>query len=194
MDTLKAILERRSIRKYRATAIPDPVLEEIVNAGLYAPSGMNAQPWHFVVVRSPEKMAQVRALMTVVAFRFDPALREEFREHPEVAEKTNRFLVTLGGAPACILVFAKPRIPDNAFERDDALESVSAAIENIQLAAWNRGIGSCWLGAPVRAECGELFEAAFAPDSGEFIAALSLGYPEEHPRAHKRKEGCYELV
>ena len=80
MDALKVMLERRSIRKYRAVPIPDEVLEEIVQAGLYAPSGLNLQPWYFVVVRTPEKMLQVRAIMSVVALRFNPVLQKQFRE------------------------------------------------------------------------------------------------------------------
>ena len=44
METLNVLLERRSIRKYRAVPVPDEILEEIVRAGLYAPSGLNLQP------------------------------------------------------------------------------------------------------------------------------------------------------
>lgn len=186
MDALKVILERRSIRKYRTVPVPDELLEEIVQAGLYAPSGVNLQPWYFVVVRTPEKMAQVRALMTIVALRFNPILQERFHDHPEIITETNNFLVTLGNAPACVLAFANKREDG---QRDNVIESVSAAIQNMQLAAWNRGVGSCWIGAPCHVECGGLFEAAFASGHGEFIAALALGYPDEDPAAHRRKGG-----
>ena len=84
MDALKVLLERRSIRKYRAVNVSDEVLQEIVEAGLYAPSGLNLQPWYFVVVRTPEKMTQVRAVMSVVALRFNPILQKQFHDHPEV--------------------------------------------------------------------------------------------------------------
>ncbi len=191
MDALKVLLERRSIRKYRNVPVPDGVLEEILTAGLYAPSGLNLQPWYLVAVRSPEKMLQLRAIMSVVAMRFNPLLQERFHDHPEVITETNNFLVTLGGAPACILVFAHKR--DDG-DRDNVIESASAAIQNMQLAAWNRGIGSCWIGAPNHVDCGGLFEAAFAPGRGEFIAALTLGYPDEDPKAHKRKGGRYTFA
>ena len=49
MDALKVLLERRSIRKYRDVPVSDEILEEIVQAGLYAPSGLNLQPWYLVV-------------------------------------------------------------------------------------------------------------------------------------------------
>ena len=184
MDALKVLLERRSIRKYRAVNVSDEVLQEIVEAGLYAPSGLNLQPWYFVVVRTPEKMTQVRAVMSVVALRFNPILQKQFHDHPEVITETNNFLVTLGGAPACVLVYADK--PYGAEGRDNVIESISAAIENMQLAAWNRGVGSCWIGAPNHVDCAGLFE--------EFVAALTLGYPAEDPKPHKRKGGRYTMV
>ena len=192
MDALKVLLERRSIRKYRAVNVSDEVLQEIVEAGLYAPSGLNLQPWYFVVVRTPEKMTQVRAVMSVVALRFNPILQKQFHDHPEVITETNNFLVTLGGAPACVLVYADK--PYGAEGRDNVIESISAAIENMQLAAWNRGVGSCWIGAPNHVDCAGLFETGFAAGRGEFVAALTLGYPAENPKPHKRKGGRYTMV
>ncbi len=191
MDALKVLRERRSIRKYRAVPVPDEILEEIVEAGLYAPSGMNQQPWYFVVVRTPEKLLQVRAVMSVVAMRFNPILQQQFQDHPEVITATNNFMVTLGDAPACILAFANKK--DDS-DRDNVIESTSAAIQNMQLAAWNRGIGSCWIGAPNYVDCGKLFEECFAQGHGEFIAAMTLGYPAEDPKAHKRKSGRYTMI
>ena len=191
MDALKVLLERRSIRNYQTTPVPDDVLEEIVTAGLYAPSGLNLQPWYFTVVRTPERMAIVRALMALVAMRVNPMLMERFHNHPEVISETKNFLVTLGNAPACVLVFAHKK--ENG-ARDNVIESVSAAIQNMQLAAWNRGVGSCWIGAPCYVGCSELFEAGFGAEHGEFIAALTLGYPDEAPKAHPRKTGRYRFM
>jgi nitroreductase len=54
MDTLEAILSRRSVRKYKPDPIADEDLAQILEAGRQAPSGGNRQPWHFIVVRDPE--------------------------------------------------------------------------------------------------------------------------------------------
>ena len=191
MDALKVILERRSIRKYRTVAISDEILEEIVQAGLYAPSGLNLQPWYFVVARTQERMMQIRALMSVVAMRMNPVLEKRFHDHPEVITETSNFLVTLGNAPACVLIYANKKEDG---DRDNVIESVSAAIQNMQLAAWNRGIGSCWIGAPNHVGCANLFEAAFGAGHGEFIAVLTLGYPDEDPKAHRRKQRRYTFI
>jgi len=54
MDTIRAIMQRRSIRKYQPESISEDDLETILEAGRQAPSGGNSQPWHFVVVRGEE--------------------------------------------------------------------------------------------------------------------------------------------
>jgi len=59
MDTLQAIFERRSIRKYKREAIPDEHLKQILEAGRQAPSAANRQPWHFVVIREAEQKQRV---------------------------------------------------------------------------------------------------------------------------------------
>ena len=74
------------------------------------------------------------------------------------------------------------------------MQSVSAAIENVLLAAWDKGIGSCWLSAPQRMGFGPAFQARFAPDKGEFVAAITLGYPDQQPKMPPRREGRYTIV
>ncbi|MFW9927481.1 MAG: nitroreductase family protein, partial [Candidatus Thorarchaeota archaeon] len=54
MDTLKTIRDRRSIRKYRSDVVDDRALETILEAGRWAPSASNKQPWHFIVIKNPE--------------------------------------------------------------------------------------------------------------------------------------------
>lgn len=115
-----------------------------------------------------------------------PELEERFPNHPQVIRETESFLVSLGGAPACVLVFLlKEDYPD----RDNVLQSASAAVENLLLAAWAKGIGSCWMTAPVSAGFGPVLRDRFAPGKGELVAAVSLGYPDQTPRMPKRKTG-----
>ena len=91
----------------------------------------------------------------------------------------------------CVLVFMlKPDYPD----RDGAMQSVSAAIENVLLAAWDKGIGSCWLSAPQRMGFGPVFQERFAPGKGEFVAAITLGYPDQEGKLPPRRDGRYTIV
>lgn len=191
METRQALLTRRSIRRYKSTPIPEADLQEILEAGLYAPSAINLQHWYFVAVQAPEAMEEVRQMMGGVVERFAPVLQERFSRNPEQIGITNKFLTTLGGAPVCVLVFLlKPDYPD----RDGAMQSVSAAIENVLLAAWDKGIGSCWMSAPQRMGFGPAFQERFAPDKGEFVAAITLGYPDQEPKAPPRRDGRYTIV
>ncbi|WP_130868668.1 nitroreductase family protein [Intestinimonas massiliensis (ex Afouda et al. 2020)] len=191
METRETLLTRRSVRRYKSDPIPESDLREILEAGLYAPSAINLQHWYFVAVQSPEAMEDVRQIMSGVVDKFLPVLEERFARNPEQIGITNKFLSTLGGAPVCVLVFMlKPDYPD----RDGAMQSVSAAIENVLLAAWDKGIGSCWLSAPQRMGFGPAFQARFAPDKGEFVAAITLGYPDQQPKMPPRREGRYTIV
>lgn len=191
MDTREVLLTRRSIRRYKSDPIPESDLQEILEAGLYAPSAINLQHWYFVAVRDPAAMEEVREIMSGVVEKFTPLLKQRFSRNPEQIGITNKFLSTLGGAPVCVLAFMlKPDYPD----RDGAMQSVSAAIENMLLAAWDKGIGSCWLSAPQRMGFGPVFQARFAPGKGEFVAAITLGYPDQEGKLPPRRDGRYTIV
>ena len=191
METRQAILTRRSVRKYKGDPIPEADLVEILEAACHAPSAINLQHWYFAAVTSPEGMAGLREIMGRVRDKFRPVLLDRFPTHPETVRQTESFLTGLGGAPVCVLVFfLKEGYPD----RDGAMQSVSAAIENLLLAAWEKGIGSCWMSAPQRMGFGEELRARFAPDKGEFVAAITLGYPDEAPKMPPRREGRWAIV
>lgn len=191
MDTREVLLTRRSIRRYKSDPIPESDLREILEAGLYAPSAINLQHWYFVAVQDPAAMEDVRQIMSGVVEKFTPLLKQRFSRNPEQIGITNKFLSTLGGAPVCVLAFMlKPDYPD----RDGAMQSVSAAIENMLLAAWDKGIGSCWLSAPQRMGFGPVFQARFAPGKGEFVAAITLGYPDQKGKLPPRRDGRYTIV
>ena len=186
MDTLECLLTRRSVRMYKPDPIPRQELEEILAAAACAPSAVNLQPWYLAAICSPDGMAAFRDTMRQVAVKTRPELEERFPNHPQVIRETESFLVSLGGAPACVLVFLlKEDYPD----RDNVLQGASAAVENLLLAAWAKGIGSCWMTAPVSAGFGPVLRDRFAPGKGELVAAVSLGYPDQTPRMPKRKTG-----
>ncbi len=190
METKDVLRTRRSVRKYKSDPIPEEDLAEILEAACHAPSGVNLQPWYFVAVTSPEGMAGLREIMGRVTDKFRPVLTERFAKHPETVKQTESFLISLGGAPVCVLAFLLKDYPD----REGTLQSVAAATENLLLAAWDKGIGSCWMSAPQRMGFGEELRARFAPDKGEFVAAITLGYPDETPQMPPRREGRWAIL
>ncbi len=191
MDALTCLMTRRSIRKYKADPIPDDVLTSILDAALAAPSAINLQHWHFVVLRSPDKLGEFKALMRDVQVKFHPVLADRFQKHPEAIADTETFLTSLGGAPVCVLAFF---LKDDFPDRDGAMQSVSAAIENLMLAAWAQGVGSCWMSAAQRMGFGPAIQEQFAPGKGEFVSAISLGYPDQTPKMPPRRDGRVAFI
>lgn len=188
MDARECLLTRRSVRRYKNDPIPDEVLERIMEGTLAAPSASNRQHWYFVVVRSPEAMAELRQVMGKMEETVLPAIRKQYEKHPEVAAETVAFLRGFGNAPVCVLAFClKPEYSD-----EGGRQSVAAAIENLLLAAWNEGVGSCWMAAPYG--IAPDLKERYAPGKGEFVAAISLGYPERVPAMPPRKPGRCEYI
>jgi len=72
-------------------------------------------------------------------------------------------------------------------DKKGVIKGVSAAVQNMLLMAFDKGIGSCWMTAPMRAGMDEELRHKYAPDHGEFIAAVTLGYPEYTPKTPKEK-------
>ncbi len=189
MELKDAIYGRRSVRKFSSQPIADDVLAEIVDAGLWAPSGVNLQPWYFVVIRTPEKVERYREIMREVAKRNRPHLEERFAAHPEVVNNTVSFLETMGGAPVVVLAFRDKPDYSWALQDEGIVQSIGAAMENLLLSAYDHGIASCWLTAPAQAKMTGEIRDEFAPGHGELLCMAVLGYAaEDKPqKAPKRK-------
>lgn len=190
MELMEAIRGRRSVRKFKPDPIPREDLEEIIDAGLCAPSGQNLQPWYFVALTKKEDLVYLFSELGTTAFSHRKELEARFKNHPEVVEETMEFMSAMGGAQTIILGFLnKPDYTDDILP--SCVESVSAAMENMCLAAYDKGIGSCWVEAVVRA--GNALGSHFAPSHGKLIGAIVLGYPDMEPRPIKKKGARYVI-
>ncbi|RLC78184.1 MAG: hypothetical protein DRI61_10255 [Chloroflexi bacterium] len=114
----KAIRERRSIRAYRDEAVPEEVLRRVLEAARWAPSAVNSQPWHFVVVREGKG-------------------RDFLSSHSRFLFVRNKHIAE---APVVIIICGDPR-RSRWFREDCALAGA-----NIMLAAHSLGLGTCWIG------------------------------------------------
>ena len=163
MDTLRAIRERTSVREYRQDAVPDSVIRELMEAAAQAPSSGNVQDWEFIVVKNP---GTKKAIAEV-------AMDQGF----------------IGSAPAVIVVCSDLRKVSSAYgQRGASLYSVqntSAAIENLLLAAWDKGLGCCWVGAFSEQALKELLAL---PTNIRPLAIITLGYPLSIPKKRARRK------
>ena len=207
VSALKAIKDRRSIRKFKSEPISEMDLHTILEAGIAAPSSKNRQPWHFTVIRGEAKEELTRVMergLNLEVKAHEPFLPDSMkyingaftsvnvmREAPVVV------LVSNERAPVVVLVsnergkgidFTDNLSVDERVAEICNVQSVAAAIENMLLAAQELGIGSLWICDVFFAypEISEWLEKK-NPGHGMLVAALAFGYGEEAPRARARK-------
>jgi F420 biosynthesis protein FbiB-like protein len=182
MQTIDAIAQRRSIRKYKGTPVTDEQIHAILLAATQAPSGKNRQPWRFIVVSGDKRTGILDAM------RAGMAKHEARGEDTGSAKWTVQIMEQ---APVTIFIFNPEgmhpwltRSIDQAFGDLVNLQSVGAAIQNMCLAALDLGLGSLWI-ADVLYAYDEL--CAYLGQDCQMVAALAIGYPDEEPGARPRK-------
>ena len=164
-ETIRTLLARRSIRKFKPEQIEEAALNTILEAGKYAPSGANQQSALFVVVQDKETIKKLTAMNAAVLKKdIDPYYK----------------------APTIILVFADR-------SKVTPVEDASLALGNMFNAAASLGVGSCWIHRAKQMfeteEGKDLLKKWGVVGDYIGVGSCILGYPEgEHPKAAPRKE------
>ncbi|WP_292465002.1 nitroreductase [Methanolobus sp.] len=163
--TIYTILSRRSIREFTQTKVPREDITTILNAGRWAPSGLNNQPWKFIVVQHKETMEKM-------------------------AECTH-YSKIVSNAPLLIAVYLDQ---NTMYNRTKDLQAVGAAIQNMLLASCELGLGAVWLGEILNNK-EKVNLILSCPASMELMAVLAIGHPKiENTRASRKdiQDICYE--
>ncbi len=164
---VEAIIGRRSIREYKSDPVPKEVLDTVIKAGLYAPSGMNRQSAVIVAVTDKDLIAKLSEMNRAIGGF--PEGRDPFY-----------------GAPAVLIVLAKTDIPTMVYDG-------SLVMGNLMLAASALGLGSCWIHrAKEEFETEEgkrILKELGIEGEYEGIGHCILGYPaKDIPEAAPREE------
>lgn len=158
MDIQEAILNRRSIRKYKDQKISSQDINTMLKAAMYAPSAMNTQAWHFIVIVDKSVL-----LNTLESIPYAEMLKQ---------------------STAAILVCGDSSIEKN---ESWLLQNCSAVTQNILLSAFGLGIGSCWIGIQGMDEIVRNIKHQFKlPENIVPVSLISLGYPDEVVIAEER--------
>lgn len=186
-DFYELLKKRRSIRQYKTIEVPQELIERVVQAGLYAPSGKNRQNWRFFIVQG-EKRNQYLAHSQKSWLPLRDVLKQRLK--PSLYEFTERFFYTLGGAPVIIFCYSQNTADEKHLT---SVGSVYMAVENIVLAAQLEGLGTCTMGAPleIQKEVDEFLGVTSRDDykRGELqlLCAITLGYPNHEPPSAPRQ-------
>lgn len=189
---IKNIKERRSIRKYKDKKISKKLINDIIEAGRYAPSSHNSQPWRFIVIDNKKKIKELSDFMKnwfrkrlALGF-FISFFNKKIKNELEIAKKRSFAEQDLFfyNAPLLILICAKP----GRFTVKDC----SLAAQNMMLAARSFNIGSCWIGFAdmVLNKDRALMSKLGVPKDHKIMAHLIFGYPLKFPKkpAERKKE------
>ena len=174
-ESIKNMLERRSIRAYKKDLVPQETLDMILEAGEYSPSGMGQQSTLMVVTQNPEMISHV--------------------ENPELVAKLSKMnAAVMGstsdpfyGAPTVIIVFSDSKM-------GTCVENGSLVMGNLMNAAHALDVDSCWIHRAKEVfdseEGKELKKQWGVPDEYIGVGHCVLGYRDcEYPAAKPRKEG-----
>jgi nitroreductase len=161
---LKAIYIRRSIREFTDAEISIEQLHQIIKAGMWAPSGLNNQPWRFAIIK-------------------DSGVKEQ------VSQQTHYGHI-VRGANALIAVYLSK---DDMYDAVKDHQAAGACIQNMLLATEAMGLGAVWLGQILKNKS-EVNRILGLADNFDLMAVVALGYPLHHNQKSRRKEMSELLI
>ena len=172
MDLLEAISGRRSVRDYTSQRPDDSIIAQLLTAAVNAPSARNGQPWRFTVVRDPELLDHLSTEARAYQLATLPAGHGNEERRARMADPANHLL---HHAPALVLISA---VESSTW----AVEDCALAAQNLMLAGWSLGLGSCWIGnVQFYLNTLEGKRLLGLPEGSVPVAQIIVGYPASQP-------------
>ena len=144
---LEDMRTRRSIRKFAPDEIDEQTVRKIIEMGTWAPSGLNDQPWRFVIIRD--------------------------RDTKEMISRQTRYSHIIKGAPVCIAVFLDNA---SSYDRVKDIQAIGACIQNMLLTIHHLDLGGVWLGEILKNR-DSVEDILKVPESCELMAVIAFGRP-----------------
>ncbi len=156
MELEKVIKQRRTIRKFKSGKIEHEVLVDLIDAARLAPSASNVQPLKYMIVEDEQLVEKVYKCVKWAKYIAPEPYHDE-----------------TGKPSAFIVVLIDSDIRESGYEID-----IGAAVENILLSAYDKGIGTCWMGAINRTK---IRQSLNIPQKYLLNTVIALGYKDEDP-------------
>lgn len=185
MNFFDLVKSRRSIRKFKSKSVNKDDILKILDAANWAPSALNKQDWEFIVISGEWIKRLGNSFSGVVKELTNKIDKTDDSNAIIFNNEFMKFASIYGGAPVIIVVLTK--VSEDLKARKAYLESASAAMENLILAATDLGLGTCWMTGPLRDEKNLRLILNVADDL-EIVALTPLGYPHAIPNPLPRKD------
>lgn len=178
MERDKTIYGRRSVREYASQPVDEETIRRLIDAAIHAPNAVNAQPWTFTVVRKPALLDDIsRAAKAHMLATMPPSAHSA---HFKALLSDENFQIFYH-APALILICASEQGPW-------IVEDCALAAENLMLAAYTAGLGTCWIGFAqsfLNTAAGK--DLLGLPATWVPVAPIIVGHPKAFPAEVPRK-------
>jgi nitroreductase len=176
---IEAIKSRRAIRSYEDRQVPGSAIQTLLEAATYAPSAINVQPWKFTIITNKDEMKRL-------SDKAKPAL---IRSLPDVGDEGLVGLKKRLSDPQYNIFYNAPLlIFVSGAKSPYTVYDCSMAAQNMMLAAYSLGIGSCWIGTAVyTANDPKVKPSLGIPEDHEVYAAIIFGYAKDAPKAPMKR-------
>ncbi len=154
---LEAIYSRRSVREYTGEPVDDQQILEIIKAGMWAPSGLNNQPWRFAIIKDKKLKSKIEPL--------------------------TKYSRIIKGAQVLLPVFIDKKA---MYHPVKDYQAMGACLQNMLLAAHSMGLGAVWLGEIIKSDK-EIRKLLGLDDNLELMAVIALGHPARKDQKSRRK-------
>lgn len=155
---IEAILSRRSIREFKAKPVSKDKISSLLDAARWAPSGLNNQPWRFIVIQEKERILKL--------------------------SQCTHYTKVIAEAPLLIAVYLDKT---QAYSHTKDIQAIGASIQNMLLACGELGLGAVWLGEILK-QAKKVNSILECPKTFELMALLAIGEPLPKARSSSRKE------
>ncbi|MCT4638179.1 MAG: nitroreductase family protein [Bacteroidales bacterium] len=204
MELTQVVEQRVSVRSYKDQEVSVELLKEIARMGSLAPSVNNYQPWKFVAVTNKEILHK---MAVEVHDRIEALPDSETESSKNIKSQVEWFATFFEDAPSVIAVAIEDyesvleqgvdltHKDINKMRNYPDIQSAGACIQNMLLAATDKGLGACWMSAPLIASK-SLSEILKLDDKYKLIAIVAVGYPkgDVKPKAKKEIDNMFTLM
>ncbi len=166
MEVLELIFKRRSIRTYADKPVEQELIINLLKAAMAAPTAANCQPWEFIVIDDPERLASMKEQLVFARYN----------------------------APLAIVVCGNMKLAFKGPEQSLWIQDCSAATENMLIAATGMGLGAVWIGiTPSESKIKQVKKLLAIPEYVTPLGMVYVGYPaeEKEPRSRYNEKRVY---